>query len=100
MPIVALSTTPSEPNPSLLLIELQGTIQTSDPSASLPIGALTLHPNGTDATLEIGNHTLEGAVVEMEPPVAVLRKGSKGMEVCALVREKVVFRTRPVPRGN
>ena len=93
--------------PEWVVVELQGTVETSAAGglAGEPLGQLTV--DGTHASLRVGPHVLHGAMVLLDRPLAVLeRNGDDGgtdgtadgsVRVCAVVRRKVYFRNRPVP---
>jgi hypothetical protein len=77
------------------LIELQGSIITRSVSfENETIGPLTFE--GDNATLRIGNHLLIGKRVNVEPPLAVLKRGPiDQVDLVAVIRSKVIFFDRP-----
>ncbi|KAK7202740.1 Ctf8-domain-containing protein [Myxozyma melibiosi] len=95
----------------LALVEIQGTLHlsTTSSSSSDPLGRLVFEKS--TVWLYIGNHQrMEGAVVDLKPPVGLLRrqitddgKGEHGapdgeaVEIVEVIRKKIVFSTRPEP---
>ncbi|KAF8623610.1 hypothetical protein AX17_007313 [Amanita inopinata Kibby_2008] len=104
----------------VVLIELQGSLHVecgdaSDRNGQL-VGNLQLDEMGNNPTLTIGYHLLEGKIVSLTKPLAVLycsetsagapehaqvRKGegaaSKKWCITAVVKRKIVFSKRPMP---
>jgi len=110
----------------LVLIELQGTLDVQCPELTTKDGQLIGTLNVADMnkpTLTIGNHLLEGKVVNLPKPLGVLHKhvrhgrsgstavhaaddsGGEGegegkqirWDVMAVVKKKIVFSKRPMP---
>lgn len=89
-----------------MIIELQGVLESNETGGfnDLAIGDLHFDEKG-QPSLIIGNHLLTGRVVTMEKPFAVLKKvinqlsnsSSTEYTVQALVRKKIIFKTRPKP---
>ncbi|CAH8643860.1 unnamed protein product [Dicrocoelium dendriticum] len=84
-----------------LLIELQGELLSrSDCSfAGSLVGDLHFSPQGEPIFI-IGHHVLFGKLVMLEKPFVVTRKDSKDSaeyRVTALIRRKLLFKTRPKP---
>lgn len=91
------------------IIELQGTLETKE-DVSLEgkaIGDLHFDGKGTPMLI-IGHHLLTGKVFDLDKPYAVLhkktndeeyhdKKGEIYYDVCALVKKKIIFKTRPKP---
>ncbi|XP_068697458.1 chromosome transmission fidelity protein 8 homolog [Montipora capricornis] len=93
-----------------IIIELQGTLETKE-DVSLEgkcIGDLHFDAKGTPMLI-IGHHLLHGKVMDLDKPYAVLhkksnvlendssRKGDTHYNICALVKKKIIFKTRPKP---
>ncbi|KZT28073.1 hypothetical protein NEOLEDRAFT_1059330 [Neolentinus lepideus HHB14362 ss-1] len=102
-------------NSEVVLIELQGTLVVEGDSFGQHVGKLKLEGDNAKPTLLIGHHLLEGKIVTLQKPLAVLhRAGSRSRqddaeemdveeskqtsyEMIGLVRRKIVFATRPMP---
>ncbi|KAF0731087.1 hypothetical protein Ae201684P_011701 [Aphanomyces euteiches] len=85
------------------IVELQGEL-ICESKASLPLGKLQ-YQKGVP-TLLIGTHLLEGKVVKLGKPMAIMRKKAiddnsteqtKAYTVVGIARKKLVFSTRPKP---
>ena len=91
-----------------MIIELQGILESNQTGGynGLPIGDLHFDEKG-QPLLIIGHHLLNGKIVMLEKPFAVLKKAkivneelestSTEYTVQALVRKKIIFKTRPKP---
>ncbi|XP_028392368.1 chromosome transmission fidelity protein 8 homolog [Dendronephthya gigantea] len=90
-----------------MIIELQGILESNQTGGynGLPIGDLHFDGKG-QPLLIIGHHLLSGKIVSLEKPFAVLKKSyiEKELEststeytVQALIRKKIIFKTRPKP---
>nr|CDJ91264.1 Chromosome transmission fidelity protein 8 domain containing protein [Haemonchus contortus] len=89
-----------------MIIELQGTIESCGRSLeNETLGHLAWRIDNSEALLLIGHHLLEGKLVELEMPFAVIRPAvgedaetdQRSMTVDAIITRKVVFRNRPKP---
>ncbi|THH15332.1 hypothetical protein EW146_g5117 [Bondarzewia mesenterica] len=92
----------------LVLIELQGDLETSGDPAGQTIGTLCISPdNKTKPTLRIGHNLLEGKIITLPKPLAVLHRSSPpsspssftstSYAIAAVIRTKLVFAKRPMP---
>ncbi|XP_070617834.1 chromosome transmission fidelity protein 8 homolog [Erythrolamprus reginae] len=95
-----------------LLLELQGQLEARGGGgdgglAGRLLGDLHFTQEGAPVLL-LGHHVLYGKVVRLEKAVAVLRRGGEAAsedpprgppayEVAALIRTKLLFKTRPKP---
>ena len=95
-----------------VLFDLQGHVLPTDGVAScdgLTIGHLVHRPGAKSAAVQIGNHRINGSVVELKKPLVLIRKrdvdaaaaGSAGCGteyvVAGVVRRKFLFEDRPQP---
>lgn len=85
------------------LVELQGVLHAADEGtlAGATVGKLCVSPL-SDATvnLVVGYHQLEGSVVALKKPLAVMQKvrdaaGGAELEVVGVIRKKLWFKNRP-----
>ncbi|KAF7312659.1 hypothetical protein MIND_00280100 [Mycena indigotica] len=110
----------------VVLVELQGALEIHSAKPSERdgklVGRLGIDDAGKTATLRIGHHLLEGKVVQLAKPLAVLQRvldGHKednmdvdggeeqpapsetqtttGWDAIALIKRKIVFSKRPTP---
>ncbi|KAH9041622.1 Ctf8-domain-containing protein [Lactarius pseudohatsudake] len=105
----------------LFLLELQGGLEVSGDKRGQLVGHLTIDDSGKGKpTLRIGYHLLEGTIVSLAKPLAVLQRvmhcgddGGEGLgapgegtastaaatsyTIRTLVRKKIVFSKRPTP---
>ncbi|THH32253.1 hypothetical protein EUX98_g1954 [Antrodiella citrinella] len=56
----------------LILIEMQGTLETDSKRAGMMVGTLDIDDRTKKSTLRIGHHLLEGKLVNLPKPLAVL----------------------------
>jgi len=105
-------------NGDFVLIELQGSLEIQGSTDSKFVGNLEIDPKTNKPSLIIGPHFLEGKIVSLSTPLAIMEKKSSlndqmsGMDVddeenreetevewqiSAIVKKKVVFSTRPMP---
>lgn len=101
----------------VVLIELQGSLniecsEATDRNGQL-VGNLRVDETGNKPTLTIGHHFLEGKVVSLAKPIAILLRDDnrdnaeiedrehssevKPWRITALVKRKIVFSKRPMP---
>ncbi|KZT01384.1 uncharacterized protein LAESUDRAFT_686700 [Laetiporus sulphureus 93-53] len=104
----------------LVLIELQGSLEVKGDREGQVVGKLRIDDATQKPTLLIGYHLLEGRLVNLPKPLAVLhrrslpsdahddipmddvdaskrRSSEKGWDVVAIVKRKMVFSKRPMP---
>ncbi|VDC07551.1 unnamed protein product [Peniophora sp. CBMAI 1063] len=97
------------------LVELQGELEVEGDKSGQVAAKLTLDPEGKKKpSLRVGHHLLEGKIVNLSKPLAVLEKQSREPEdsedasisssatppsyaIRAIVRKKLVFSKRPMP---
>jgi len=108
-------------NGDLVLIELQGSLEVQGSADTKIVGTLEIDPKTNKPSLAIGPHLLEGKIVSLPTPLAIMTKKSpsndemSGMDgdedenredagvewqISAIVKKKVVFATRPMPVLN
>ena len=93
------------------IVELQGVLETKDglSLSNLWIGDLHFDTDGRPQMI-IGHHLLTGSFVKLDKPLAVMEKKTSSAEemdcddqaqtsyeITALVRKKLIFKTRPKP---
>lgn len=82
-----------------VIIELQGSIEIQGEKFGQLIGNLDV-TNVEKPTLKIAHHLLEGKLVKLQRPLAVLLRNDGGpvsFDMVAIVKQKLVFSQRPVP---
>ena len=86
-----------------IILELQGFIEVEPNSfeSEVSLGNLQINKDNGNAHLTIGNHLLEGKLVKLQKPFAIMEKVNteKGVqyEVVSVAKEKYLFKTRPKP---
>lgn len=96
--------------PAWCIIELQGAIERlaePEKGAALELGTLCVPANNPEIVqLTLGSHQLEGKVVPLKKPLALLDFGSRDgaadgtrrhCEIVGVIRQKYIFKTRPKP---
>lgn len=83
-----------------LLLELQGSIDGPEDARGLSLARIVADKGAVE--MWIGNHHLKGKIVDLKNPFAVLQKamtpeGAPCMEVVAMIKRQVIFKTRPRP---
>ncbi|KII85100.1 hypothetical protein PLICRDRAFT_331314 [Plicaturopsis crispa FD-325 SS-3] len=129
IPASGSSTTPKLPpqlatlgNDEVVLIELQGALEVecnapTDRDGQM-VGKLRMDEGSGKPTLFIGHHLLEGKIVTLPKPIAVIHRparssqptdeeggegeeggaqGQVGWDMLAIVKRKIVFSKRPMP---
>jgi len=83
-----------------VIIELQGSIEIEGEKLGEFIGNLDV-TNIEKPTLKIAHHLLEGRLVKLQKPLAVLLRNDGAdpvsFDMVAIVKQKLVFSKRPVP---
>ncbi|KAI0666076.1 Ctf8-domain-containing protein [Trametes maxima] len=108
----------------LVLVELQGALEVEGSKDSQLVGKLRVDPETKKPTLLIGHHLLEGKLMNLPKPLAVLHRkdhgspssedamvvdnddpeyerpkleATKSWDIVAVVKRKMVFSKRPMP---
>ncbi|OSX57620.1 hypothetical protein POSPLADRAFT_1155935 [Postia placenta MAD-698-R-SB12] len=104
----------------VILIELQGSLEAEGDKQGQTVGKLRIDDATKKSTLRIGHHLLEGKLVNLPKPLAVLhrrpsdtaadgdtsmndadepdsKRPHAGWDVVVIVRRKMVFSKRPMP---
>lgn len=110
----------------VILLELQGSVQTEGDRDGQLVGTLKIDEKTEKPTMIIGHHMLEGKIVNLSKPLAVLKKRSTNKtppldivdsedmdvdgesrpedastapeyDIVAVVKRKVLFSKRPMP---
>ncbi|GJE94578.1 Ctf8-domain-containing protein [Phanerochaete sordida] len=103
----------------VVLVELQGALEVEGSSEGQFVGKLTVDSDSKKPTLRIGHHLLEGKLVNLNKPFAVMHKQARPEDVeqesdrnspfatesstppqwdiIAVVKRKMVFAKRPMP---
>ena len=78
-----------------IIIELQGKITSrTNNYENESIGPLIIEND--IAKLTIGNHSLEGKIIVLKKPLAVIKKGNQdGLTLTSIIRKKILFPERP-----
>ncbi|KAH9949995.1 Ctf8-domain-containing protein [Amylocystis lapponica] len=102
----------------VVLIELQGTLEVEGVKEGQTVGKLSVDTATKKSTLFIGHHLLEGKLVKLPKPLAVLHRPTQDStdqmdlstsqrtesqvewDVVTVVRHKIVFSKRPMPMVN
>merc|ERR1719192_2464890 len=83
------------------VIELQGELEIRNGGQNFDTKYFgDLHYKNGKPVLILGHHILNGEVKKLDKPYAVLEKqnaNEKELKVKAIVKEKIVFKTRPNP---
>ncbi|KAH9995677.1 Ctf8-domain-containing protein [Russula compacta] len=89
-----------------VLLELQGQLEVSGTKHGQLVGRLTIDDDGDKPTLRIGHHLLEGKIVSLPKPLALLQRvygnstpvaATTSYVIRTLIRKKIVFSKRPTP---
>ncbi|GBP35017.1 Chromosome transmission fidelity protein 8 homolog [Eumeta japonica] len=88
--------------PEWAIIELQGLIQVKKENAFYRIiGDLHYYNKNKHPVLVLGHHVLNGKEIKLDQPMAVLEKvmsdNRTSYKVCAIVKKKLLFKSRPKP---
>lgn len=89
--------------PEWKIIELQGLIQMKKDNQNGPtvVGDLHYFSRNRHPVLVLGHHVLNGKEVALEQPMAVIEKATEGdkhaYKVKAIVKKKLLFKSRPKP---
>ncbi|KAI0637494.1 Ctf8-domain-containing protein [Trametes polyzona] len=102
----------------LVLIEMQGALEVEGNKDQQLVGKLRVDPATKKPTLLIGHHLLEGKLVNLSKPLAILHRNARdavegsapedaaqdqpkdtptSWDIVAVVKRKMVFSKRPMP---
>ena len=98
---------PSDGPKEWTMIEMQGMLQARDSSDSLDgldIGNLQMKKGDKNVSLTVGNQRLEGKIVDLSSPLAVMLKGrseplqggqsATEYSIAGIIKKKIVFNHR------
>jgi chromosome transmission fidelity protein 8 len=99
---------PSQPLQQWQILEMQGSLEARTDDGKLDnitLGQLTIKTDKQRrAELVVGKQSCDGKQIDIKKPLLVLKKtknsktGEVEYEIEAIVRDKLLFRTRPTPR--
>lgn len=106
--MLCLKLSADKDTPEWSLVELQGNIalpQDWEEQTVVDLGNLTLSPENEDVVqLTFGHHQMEGKVVSLKKPLAVLDsvisspdESSPERKIIGVIKQKYVFKARPRP---
>jgi len=87
--------------PKWTIVELQGKLEVRNGTQEGTFDGRyfgDLHFDSSNTPILIlGHHILQGKIIKLDKPFAVIEKEEKQFNVKALVKEKIIFKSRPKP---